>query len=251
VAADVRGRNLDHHHQRRHVTRAQPGDGSDEGRPVDGPSLSGGWRHRRGGRSRSRVGWGPGREARDGVPDAASDIRERPVPVWPLGQGLAVLRQSLELPERGRVPVARPQDDRDDPGRPRLVTLHRPLRFHVPAIVRVKEVGTDEQQDDVCGLEVPVNLAHPLGPGTDASVVPFGDDALTPQPAEGRLELVPEELVLVRVRVEQADRGRGRVRGGHETHALRVRKGSGRRGGRRSDTDGRDAIHSKGCWGPD
>src|SRR5689334_16814649 len=107
------------------------------------------------------------------------------------------------------MPFARPEDDRDDPRLPCLVTFHRPLRFHVPAVVGVKKVGTNEQQDDIRGLKVPVNLARPLGSGTDASVVPFGDDSLTPQAAEGSLELVTEALVLVRVRVEETYRGRG------------------------------------------
>ena len=57
---------------------------------------------------------------------------------------------------------------------------------------------------------------------------------------------VPEGLVLVRVRVEQAYRGRGAFRGGHGTRALRVREDSGRRRGRRAGAEGRDGPHSKG-----
>ena len=90
-----------------HVAGAQPGHGSHEGRPVDGPSLCGGRRrHDRGGRSRGRGILCPGREARDGLADAPGDVRERLVPVLPRRDRLAVLGQGLELPERGGVPVA-------------------------------------------------------------------------------------------------------------------------------------------------
>ena len=51
------------------------------------------------------------------------------------------------------------------------------------------------------------------------------------QEAQVGLELLPQGLVLVRVRVEQAYRGRGAFRGGHGTGALRVRKDAGGRGG--------------------
>ena len=54
-------------------------------------------------------------------------------------------------------------------------------------------------------------------PGRDAAVVPAADDPLAPQQAQVGLELLPEGLVLVRVRVEQAYRGRGAFRGGHGT----------------------------------
>ena len=54
-------------------------------------------------------------------------------------------------------------------------------------------------------------------PAVDAAVVPAADDPLVLQEAQVGLELLPQGLVLVRVRVEQPYRGRGAFRGGHGT----------------------------------
>jgi hypothetical protein len=113
--------------------------------------------------------------------DTAGDVEERFVPVSPGGHWLTVGWQGLEFPERGGVPVDRSQDDRDDPSRLRLVTLHRPGHLDVVTVIRGDEVRTDQEQDDVRGVEVLVDLPFPLGPGPDASVVPPADETLTVQ----------------------------------------------------------------------
>src|SRR5436309_14961699 len=80
------------------------------------------------------------------------------------GDGLPLLGEGLELAERGRMPgIDRAGDDRDDPRRPRLVSLHRPLDLDVPAVARGEEVGADQEQDDARLLEVRADGPVPLG----------------------------------------------------------------------------------------
>jgi hypothetical protein len=67
----------------------------------------------------------PGREALGSLADAPGDVREGLVAVPPRGDRLAVPGQGLQLPERGGLPaVDRPQDDRDDAGRPLARIFH-------------------------------------------------------------------------------------------------------------------------------
>ena len=72
-------------------------------------------------------------------------------------------------------------------------------------------------------------LSHSV-PASIERVVPASDDPLSFQQAQVGLELLPVLLVLVGIRVEQGNRGRGVFRGGHGkrlSRLVRMRSGVG------------------------
>jgi pimeloyl-ACP methyl ester carboxylesterase len=67
-------------------------------------------------------------------------------------------------------------------------------------------VATDQQQDDVCRLQLTVDFFFPALARYDLPVVPLTDQALPlDQPQRGR-EVIAKPLVLVRIRVEDCER---------------------------------------------
>jgi hypothetical protein len=95
--------------------------------------------------------------------------------------------------------MARTGDDRDHLRLAAGVTLERPRGLHVPAIVRVDERRRHQEQDDVGGFELPVDLAAPLVAGFDPAIVPGFDLALPAQQGEVLDELTAQGVVLVGV----------------------------------------------------
>ncbi|MNR67645.1 hypothetical protein D3C85_1917610 [compost metagenome] len=55
------------------------------------------------------------------------------------------------------------------------MTLHGPLQLSRVAVGRIDEVRTDEQQDNVRGLELAKNSIVDHVPGNDATVMPRFD----------------------------------------------------------------------------
>src|SRR5579864_3051818 len=94
------------------------------------------------------------------------------VRVAPTGDGFAIGGQHLEFLERCTLPVSWSQDDRDDAGFSTFVFLQGTLHFNTETIIRVHEVGTDQQEDDVSSIEVCINLAFPFCSCTNVTVMP-------------------------------------------------------------------------------
>ena len=92
------------------------------------------------------------------------------------------------------MPVDIPQDYQDHPRATRLVPLKGALHLLVVAIVRRDEIGADQQQDDLSGFEIAIDLARPFGAGGDLPVMPSRDQVQALQELEVRLELVPQRL---------------------------------------------------------
>lgn len=97
------------------------------------------------------------------------------------------------------VPVARPQNDWDHHSIAGGMPLHCPQHFAVVAIVGREEVGADEQQDNVRGVQVVIDFVAKILPRLDSAIVPGVDE---PLPLEGRQMLfqpVTQRLISVRV----------------------------------------------------
>src|SRR5262249_2525703 len=188
-----------------------------------------------------------GHEALGHLTNAAGDVREGLVWKLPRDDRPPVLREGLQAPERGGMPVARPEDDRDDARRTRLVTLHRPGDLNIAAVPRGEEVGTDQQEDQISPVEVLADDLVPLPAGFDAAVVPVFDDPLVPQRAQMVLELLPQRFILVLIGAEDADRSRETFWDGHGTQVLlHFVPGLPELARRRGEVDGAPVI-AAGC----
>jgi hypothetical protein len=81
-----------------------------------------------------------------GLSDMTGNLGEGLVSVGPIGDRSPIGRDSLELAERGSIPIVYvPKDDRDEPSFPLVMPLQGPLQLDIPAIVGGDEVGTDQK----------------------------------------------------------------------------------------------------------
>src|SRR5208283_4782863 len=87
-----------------------------------------------------------------------------------------------------------------------VMAIKSPLGFNVVVVLRGEKRRTDQKQDDLGFFQVLVELSLPLLACPDPSVMPTYDIALPLQESQMLLKLVSQSLILVRVRVEQADR---------------------------------------------
>src|SRR5271157_2276000 len=138
--------------------------------------------------------------------DALGNVLERLVLVRPCRHGPQVNRESLEPEERGTHPVNRTEQDRDHRRLAFVMAIKSPLGFNVVAVIRGEKRRTDQEQDDLGFFQVLVELTLPLLACPDSSVMPTYDIALPLQESQGLFQFVTEGLVLVGVRVEEADR---------------------------------------------
>src|SRR6266702_8823788 len=99
--------------------------------------------------------------------DAFNDIQERFIGVVPTGDGFAIGGQGLQLLESGSFPVTCSQDDRDDTGLFLVVSFHGPLKLNTLAVGRSRKICTDEQENNLSGIQVPINLMSPFLAGTN------------------------------------------------------------------------------------
>jgi hypothetical protein len=82
------------------------------------------------------------------------------------------------------------------------MALHRPPHLQLIAIVGINEVGADQKQNYVISLDMLVDLAGKLLPGSDPPIMPGLDDPLPPEERELSFQLVPQRFVSVRVSKE-------------------------------------------------
>src|SRR5574341_1391778 len=103
----------------------------------------------------------------------------------------------LNFSERRALPNTGAQDDGNDNGFARVVTLEGALHLDFIAIIRGYEILADQQQNDVGGFQVIVNRARPIVASDDPSVVPDGDHSLPPQDAEVSVQFLSPLVVAV------------------------------------------------------
>src|SRR6516225_9733529 len=109
---------------------------------------------------------------------------------------LTITRQGHQLGEVTTLSEAGTENDRYYRCCSGFVSFHRPLEFDVVDVVRSEKVGVDQQQDDICCLELPIDGASPFGASADAPVVPGLDQPLPAQDRQLLLELLAEVFVL-------------------------------------------------------
>ncbi len=138
--------------------------------------------------------------------DLAHHVVERFVLIGPQRHRLRVLRRRLQLGEGGGGPAARPENHRDHLRLAAIVPLQRLLDLDAPAVLGGDEAGAHQQQDDVRRGQVPIDLLFPLLADVDVPIVPLGDHPAPAEESQVILQLAPQLLVLMRIRVEEADR---------------------------------------------
>ncbi len=79
------------------------------------------------------------------------------------------------------------------------MALHGAQHFLVVAVIRCKEVGADEQQDDVVILDMFADPGVQFLTGSDPAIMPSLDDALPLQHCQLGFELVAQDLIFVRI----------------------------------------------------
>lgn len=117
-----------------------------------------------------------------------------------------IRRQGVESGELRFLPVATAQDYRHHARLPCVVHADRLGQLHIVAVIRMEEVGADEQQDDVGIAERLVNGARPFARAGDLAVVPDLDQPLALQRAQVLAKGLPMRLVLVRIGDEDLER---------------------------------------------
>ena len=76
------------------------------------------------------------------------------------------------------MPITWPQYHWDDLCFSTLVSLHRPFHLCLVAVVRIDEIGTDEEENDVRRIQVLVDRPVEFRACCDPAIVPGRNDAL-------------------------------------------------------------------------
>src|SRR5687767_12690065 len=97
------------------------------------------------------------------------------------------------------------------------MALHGDRQLGPQNVVRVDEVGADEEQHQIGHLQLLIDLAVPVFTRADLPVVPRRQQPAALENFQVAVELVAQRLVFVRVAVEQADRDGA---AGLSTHGL-------------------------------
>lgn len=131
------------------------------------------------------------------------DIGKRLVLIVPARDRHGASGNRLQFAERCASPFDRAKEDRNHASLICFVALHRPLHLHVIAIVGAQEIRTDQEQDDVGGVEMLIDLTSPFGSGADLLIVPPGDHVLPFEYRKVPLECDAEREVFARIGVEE------------------------------------------------
>src|SRR5262245_23969328 len=103
------------------------------------------------------------------------------------------------------MPVAAPQNDRDDSDAAFSMSRQSTLHLDVVAIVRRDKVRTDKQQNDLRFLKIAIDFGTELLPCLDSTVMPGIDQSLALQGGKVRLQLEPQHLIFMGIRESQFD----------------------------------------------
>ena len=178
-----------------------------------GGGGSGGGKGGKGGRRGRGRGKGGGFERGDEGAEVLSDMEEGLVGVLPEGDGGLVMGERLEGAEGGVLPVYGAEDDGDNASFFGVVTCHC-LFDDVPEVIGGEEVGADEEQDEVGGVESIARFTGAIAPGGDLAIAPVGDDSFAFEQAEVLAQFIAPGFVLGGVGDEDFDGGGRRLRHG-------------------------------------
>ena len=97
------------------------------------------------------------------------------------------------------MPIAVAEDDRNFSRITGAVAFQRSTNLDVIAVIRSEEVGADQQQDDVGGLQGIMNLAVKLAPWRNRPIRPERNDFLTDKQGKVTAEIRAHAFVPVAV----------------------------------------------------
>jgi hypothetical protein len=97
--------------------------------------------------------------------------------------------------ERGIVPVARPQDDWDDPALSGVVPFKRADHFLLVAVIGGEKVRAHEQKHNIAALKVRADGVSECLASRDPPVVPGLDETLALEHRKMRFELIAKRFV--------------------------------------------------------
>jgi hypothetical protein len=79
------------------------------------------------------------------------------------------------------------------------VALHGAGNFNIAAVARGDEVGTDQQQNDLGGVEAVFDVTIPLVTGEYFAIVPVGNITVPLEDFQMVGQLIPQRFILVRI----------------------------------------------------
>jgi hypothetical protein len=127
----------------------------------------------------------------------ASYILEGIIDRGPRGYRLCVTRNDLELAKARLFPQARLKQDRYDLHLPALEAHQRLLHLCTKTVLGCEKIRANEEQDQVGGIELSIDLSVPVGPWFDLAVVPLADLLLLLERGEIGTEALAQVGVLV------------------------------------------------------
>ncbi len=102
------------------------------------------------------------------------DNREKGfVSIAPGHDRLPVTWQALQMSKRRVLPVTWTHNDWDDAGLSSPMAFQGVLHLEVITAIRVQEIGADEQEDDMSGVECLVDGLGTIRSGEDLLIRPF------------------------------------------------------------------------------
>jgi hypothetical protein len=117
-------------------------------------------------------------ETQNDLLNAACDVHEGFISVGPGSKRRGIARKRLQMRERRAGPLDWTQNYWDDDCLMRCVALKSELHLHVIAVIGSEEICADQQQDDMRGLNVRINLIPPFITGANAAIMPTGNQTL-------------------------------------------------------------------------
>jgi hypothetical protein len=124
-----------------------------------------------------------------------------------MSNGSAVGRRCQQPSKWCFLPLARPQNDGNDPRFASLMSRQCPLHLDVIAIIRRQKVSADQKQDDICLIQILFDFLMHIIPGVDPPIMPGVDHSLPRQQRQMFLQFDAQHFVLMGVREENSYHG--------------------------------------------
>src|ERR1700730_16156672 len=116
-----------------------------------------------------------GKEIVHNLADAFRNIFKCLIAVSPASNGQSIRGQHLKSTKRSIDPISRTQENWNNTNFFHLMTLDSMNHFLTIAIVRVKKIRTDQQEDHMSALQMGLNFSFPFCTSTNCAIVPNSD----------------------------------------------------------------------------
>src|SRR6266478_3845320 len=119
----------------------------------------------------------------------------------PIHNWFGIGRQRLDISQHS-LPINRPHNNRDHNRFLALMPFQGAFHLDPVAILRIHEVGADEQENYLGSIEVLTDLLFPFGACTNITIMPDSNQPLTLQRPQVSLELVEQVFIFMRITEE-------------------------------------------------